>query len=87
MKINIVKFEVYTISPFMEALFGVFVGNAVINVDIVARKCTCRGWEMSSMPCEHAYVVAMYLRQNISDFVANVFIQRNKRYTQACFAE
>ena len=50
-KINIVKGEVYIDSPFMETLFGIFVGKAVINVDIEARKCTCRGWEMFSIPC------------------------------------
>ena len=35
-KINIVKGEVYIVSPFMETLFGIFVGKAVINVDIAA---------------------------------------------------
>ena len=35
-KINIVKGEVYTVSPFMDTLFGIFVGKAVINVDIAA---------------------------------------------------
>ena len=73
MKINIVKGEVYTVSPFMETLFGVFVGNALINVDIAARKCTGHGWKMPSIPCEHACVVAMYLRQNIVDFFEDVF--------------
>ena len=73
MNINIVKGEVYTVSPFMETLFGIFVGKAAINVDIAARKCTCHGWEMFGIPCEHACAIAMYLRQNIADLVDDVF--------------
>ena len=57
----------------METLFGVFVGNVVINVDIAAKKCTCLGWEMSGIPSKLACAIAMYLRQNIVDFANNVF--------------
>ena len=89
MKINIVKWEVYTIIPFMETLFGLFVGNVVINVDIVARKCIYHGSEMFGIPCEYAYVVAMYLRQNIADLVDDVFKYptKEKMYTHACSVE
>ena len=83
-KINIVKGEVYTISPFMENLFGVFVGNAVINVDIAARKCTCHGWEMSGIPCELACAVAIYLRKNIADLVDDVFKYPTQEKVYSC---
>ena len=40
-KLNIVNREVYTVSPFMETLFGIFVGKAVINVWHIMRTCMC----------------------------------------------
>ena len=33
-KINIDKGGVYTVSPFSESLFGVFVGTSILNVNI-----------------------------------------------------
>ena len=33
-KINIVKGEVYSVNPFMETFYVVFVGDLVLNVDI-----------------------------------------------------
>ena len=56
-KINIIKDEVYTVSPFSESFFGVFVGTSILNVDIKKRTCLCQGWEISSIPCKHACVV------------------------------
>ena len=41
-KINIAKGEVYTVSPFSESIFGVFIGNSILNVDIKDHTCTCR---------------------------------------------
>ena len=84
MKVNIVKYEVYTVSPFMEILFGVFVGNVVINVDIATQKCTCRGWEMSGIPSKHACATTMYLRQNIVDFADDVFKCSTQEKVYSC---
>ena len=41
-KINIAKGEVYTVSPFSEFIFGVFIGTSILNVDIKEHNCTCR---------------------------------------------
>ena len=41
-KINISKEEVYSVSPFMETFYVVFVGDLVFNVDIKEQSCTCR---------------------------------------------
>ena len=42
-KINIAKGKVYSVSPFMETFYAVFVGDLVLNVDIKEQSCTCRG--------------------------------------------
>ena len=43
-KINIAKGEVYTVNPFSESFFCVFVDTLILNVDIKEQTCSCRGW-------------------------------------------
>ena len=40
-KINIAKRKVYTVSPFRESFFGVFVDTSILNVDIKEQTCSC----------------------------------------------
>ena len=61
MKNNIAKGEAYHISPFMGNFFGVFVGETIYNVNIHERTCTCCGYNLFSIPCEHAYAVILFL--------------------------
>ena len=68
-KINSAKGEVYSVCLFMETFYVVFVGDLVLNVDIKEQSCTCRGWKMSSIPCDHACVVLLSIGQNFTDFV------------------
>ena len=72
-KINIAKGEVYTVSPFNESIFGVFIGTPIFNVNIKEHSCTCRAWEMSGIPCEHACVVIGFNGKNVVDFVDDQF--------------
>ena len=41
-KINIAKGEVYTVNPFSESTFDVFIGTSILNVDIKEHTRTCR---------------------------------------------
>ena len=68
-KINIAKGEVYTVSPFNESIFGVFIGTSILNVEIKEQTCTCRTWEMLGIPCEHACAVIRFNGQNVVDFL------------------
>ena len=72
-KINIGKGGVYTVSPFSESIFGVFIGTSIFNVDIQEHSCTCRAWEMPCIPCEHACEVIGFNGQNVADFVDDQF--------------
>ena len=56
---KIAKCEVYPVTPFMNGIFGVSIGTTLLNVDITKRTCTCRGWEMLGIPCEHAVTVIL----------------------------
>ena len=53
----------------MNGIFGVCIRKTFLNVDIMKRTCTCRGWEMSGIPCEHAAAVILSIGQNVVDFV------------------
>ncbi|RVW81016.1 hypothetical protein CK203_045421 [Vitis vinifera] len=53
----------------MNGIFGVSIGTTFLNVDIMKRTCTCRGWEMLGIPCEHAATVILSIGQNVVDFV------------------
>ncbi|KAL6350228.1 hypothetical protein AAG906_004173 [Vitis piasezkii] len=53
----------------MNGIFGVSIGTTFLNVDIMKRTCTCRGWEMLGIPCEHVAAVILSIGQNVVDFV------------------
>ena len=60
-------------SPFSKSIFGVFIGTSIFNVYIKEHSCTCRAWEMSGIPCEHACAVIGFNGQNVVDFVDDQF--------------
>ena len=66
---NIVKGEVYPITPFMNGIFGVCIRRAFLNVDIMNQTCTCRVWQMLGILCEHATTIILSIGQNVVDFV------------------
>ncbi|XP_034710658.1 uncharacterized protein LOC117933406 [Vitis riparia] len=66
---KIAKGEVYLVTPFMNGIFGISIRTTFLNVDIMKRTCTCRGWEMLGIPCEHATTVILSIGQNVVDFV------------------
>ena len=53
----------------MNIIFGVSIGMTFLNVDLRKHTCTCRGWEILGIPCEHAITVILSIGQNVVDFV------------------
>ena len=70
---NIAKGEVYPVTSFMNGVFGVCIGRALLNVNIMNRTCTCKGWKMLGIPCEHAAIVIISISQNVTDFVDDCY--------------
>ena len=70
---NIENGEMYPVTPFMNGVFGVCIGGALLNVDIINRTCTYRGWQMLGIPCEHVAAVIIFIGQNITDFVNDYY--------------
>ena len=56
----------------METFFVVVVGNSILNIDIVEITCTCHRWQISSISCEHAFTVILFIGQNSADFIDNM---------------
>ena len=70
---NISKGEVYPVTAFMNGIFRVCIGRAFLNVDIMKRTCTCRGWQMFGILCEHATIVILSISHNVADFVDDCY--------------
>ena len=66
---KIAKGEMYPITPLMNGIFRVYIGMTFLNVDILKHTCTCRGWQMMGILCEHATTVILSIGQNVADFV------------------
>ena len=73
MKNNIAKSEPYYVSPLRETFFGVFIGETIYNVNIMAKTCTCRGYDLFGIPYGHAYAVTLFLQQTVVDFFDDMF--------------
>ena len=63
----------YPVTPFINGIFRVCIGRAFLNVDIMKRTCTCRGWQMFRIPCEHATAVILSIVHNVADFVDDYY--------------
>ena len=70
---NIAKGQVHPVTPFMNDIFGVYIGKTFLNVDIIKRTCTCGGWKMLGIPCEHATTVILSIGHYVADFVDNCY--------------
>ena len=70
---NIENGEMYPVTPFMNGVFGVCIGGALLNVDIINRTCTYRGWQMLGIPCEHVAAAIIFIGQNITNFINDYY--------------
>ena len=57
----------------MNGVFGVCIERALLNVDIMNRTCTCRGWQMLGIHCEHVVAVIISIGQNVTNFVDDCY--------------
>ena len=57
----------------MNDIFKVCIERAFLNMDIMKHNCTCRGWQMFGIPCEHATTVILSIGHNVVDFVDDCY--------------
>lgn len=51
-------------------------GNRFV-VDVVARTCGCRKWDVTGIPCEHAISATLYHRCNLTKFLSQYYSKDN----------
>ena len=44
-------------------------GKAFLEVDLMERTCTCKAWQMSGIPCDHACAAIRRMGFDVSDYV------------------
>ncbi|XP_021859917.2 uncharacterized protein [Spinacia oleracea] len=59
------------LSKSSDYFFEVENNNNIFIVDLFNKKCTCYSWELTGIPCHHAYACILYMRLNPEDFVAD----------------
>ncbi|XVE98474.1 hypothetical protein REPUB_Repub03eG0109500 [Reevesia pubescens] len=45
----------------------------IFVVDVIGRKCTCRSWDLTGIPCPHATCVILFRNEVVEDYVADVY--------------
>ncbi|XP_024922262.1 uncharacterized protein LOC107433317 isoform X2 [Ziziphus jujuba] len=56
-------------------------GDSVESVDVDHWDCSCKGWQLSGLPCSHAIAVITCLGRNPYDYCARYFTAENYRLT------
>jgi len=51
--------------------FSITDGTDTYAVNLIARSCACRKWDLSGIPCAHAITVIFYNQANPDDYVAH----------------
>ncbi|XP_076924245.1 uncharacterized protein LOC143586631 [Bidens hawaiensis] len=47
-----------------------------VCVDLVNKRCTCRKWDLTGIPCYHACAVAGFIRKNAEEFVNDYYTKK-----------
>ncbi|KAL2923377.1 Elongation factor 1-alpha [Bienertia sinuspersici] len=55
--------------PSSDTLFEVGYYLDTLTVDLYARKCTCRKWDLNGIPCCHAVACIFFCHGNVEDYV------------------
>lgn len=51
-------------------------GGSKHVVDLEARTCACRRWDLSGIPCKHAVAAINFMRKKPEDFIDNCYLKK-----------
>ena len=51
--------------------------SCVMTVDLEARTCSCRKWDMTGIPCRHAISCISFLHKEVEDFISPLYKKEN----------
>ena len=55
--------------------YEVIYGGIKVSVDLDTQSCTCRVWDLSGVPCEHACAAICFKNMATENFVHPFFVQ------------
>ena len=67
--LNIAKGENYITYLHLGSLMKVSNGKAFLEVDLMEWTCTCKSWQMSGIPCDHACAAIWRMGFDVSNYV------------------
>ncbi|XP_021722494.1 uncharacterized protein LOC110689984 isoform X2 [Chenopodium quinoa] len=71
------KAACYDVSPSTNTLFNVRHNLDQLNVDLEAKTCTCRKWEMTGVPCCHVVACIFFLHKQPEDYADHWFTRED----------
>ncbi|KAL5580416.1 hypothetical protein UlMin_012858 [Ulmus minor] len=69
--------------PACEILYTVFDGDKNDVVDLQARMCSCRQFQLDQFPCAHAMIVIQHMRGDVYDFCSDYYLSEHWKATYA----
>ena len=71
--------------PAVNDKFQVKIGQEQFVVDLQSSTCSCRGWQLTGIPCIHGIASIHYMKHSVEDYVDDFF--KKDRYLNAyCYA-
>ena len=67
--LNIGKSENYITYLHLGSSMKVSNGKAFLKVDLMEQTCTCKAWQMSGIPCDHACAAIRRMGFDVSNYV------------------
>ncbi|XP_074313949.1 uncharacterized protein LOC141649151 [Silene latifolia] len=67
------KAALYEVLPSSTRLFQVKHGIDELMVDLVAKTCTCRKWDLTGIPCSHAIAAIFKIHRQAEDYVHDMY--------------
>lgn len=62
------------ISPCTHGVFEVYIDGNSHRVELQKSICSCGKWQISGIPCEHAYAAMMEAGLDVEDYVSGFFL-------------
>ncbi|KAL5573624.1 hypothetical protein UlMin_023221 [Ulmus minor] len=69
--------EQYQLSLQMRTVYTMFDGDKNGAVDLQARTCSCRQFQLEQLPCAHAVIAIRHMRGDVYDFCSDYYLSEH----------
>ncbi|KAL5537601.1 hypothetical protein UlMin_043526 [Ulmus minor] len=71
------------LDPACETVYMVFDGDKNGVVDLQARTCSCRQFQLDQLPCAHVMIAIRHMRGDVYDFCSDYYLSKRWKATYA----